>query len=205
MLDGRTYLDSMTMPVTLYNLIAKGRIPPLVAVMVHTRNRNLELHHYEPFVEFLDKELLPGLSAQYRITHNPEETIIGGASAGGLTAAFAAFRRPERFGNVLSQSGAFWWDRTGDDSGSEWLLRQYAARPKMKVRFYMEAGVMETSAAPDHPRLSILESNWHMRDVLKGKGYEVHYQEVGGAHQPVSWRGGLADGLIALAGSFARG
>lgn len=205
LLDGRTYLHSMTMPATLNNLIAKGRIPPLVAVMVDTaRNRNLELHFHEPFVEFLDKELLPWLSAQYRVTTNPEETILGGASAGGLTAAFAAYRHPDRFGNVLSQSGAFAHARTGDDSGFEWLLRQYASRPKMKVRFYLEAGVLENSAPSDRPEVSLLDSNRHMRDVLKGKGYEVHYQEVGGGHQPVSWRGGVADGLIVLAGSFPR-
>jgi enterochelin esterase family protein len=36
--------------------------------------------------------------------------------------------------------------------------------------------------------------------VLIAKGYELHYSEVAGGHEPLSWRGGLADGLIELFG-----
>lgn len=33
---------------------------------------------------------------------------------------------------------------------------------------------------------------------LKRKGYAVVYQEVGGTHEPVHWRGEFAEGLISL-------
>jgi len=45
-----------------------------------------------------------------------------------------------------------------------------------------------------------LETTRHMRDVLRAKGYEVHYQEFAGGHEYLNWRGTLADGLIALIG-----
>jgi enterochelin esterase-like enzyme len=48
---------------------------------------------------------------------------------------------------------------------------------------------------------AILEPSRHMLDVLLAKGYEVHYQENVGGHDYLSWRGGLADGLIALVGN----
>jgi enterochelin esterase family protein len=42
-----------------------------------------------------------------------------------------------------------------------------------------------------------------LRDVLRVKGYEVHFQEFAGGHDYLSWRGTLADGLIALMGDPA--
>jgi enterochelin esterase-like enzyme len=48
---------------------------------------------------------------------------------------------------------------------------------------------------------AILEPSRHMRDVLLAKGYEVHYQENVGGHDYLSWRGSLADGLLALVGT----
>ena len=39
-------------------------------------------------------------------------------------------------------------------------------------------------------------------DAIKNaKGYEVHYQEFAGNHDPINCRGTLADGLIALLGT----
>jgi enterochelin esterase family protein len=40
-----------------------------------------------------------------------------------------------------------------------------------------------------------------LRDVLLAKGYEVHYQQFVGGHDGLSWRGMLADALIALIGT----
>jgi enterochelin esterase family protein len=39
-----------------------------------------------------------------------------------------------------------------------------------------------------------------MRDVLRAKGYPVHYLEFSGGHGPMNWMGTLADGLLALFG-----
>jgi hypothetical protein len=41
-----------------------------------------------------------------------------------------------------------------------------------------------------------------MRDVFLARGYEVHYQESVGGHDYLSWRGTLADGLLALTGKW---
>lgn len=43
-----------------------------------------------------------------------------------------------------------------------------------------------------------------LRDALRAKGYEVHFQEFAGGHDYLSWRGALADGLIALLGERAQ-
>jgi enterochelin esterase family protein len=108
-----------------------------------------------------------------------------------LTAAFAALRRPDLFGNVLSQSGSFWWSATD----SEWLTRQYVHAANVQVRFYLEAGLLENRPAPGREGASLLLANRHLRDVLEAKGYAVHYSEFMGGHDFACWRGTLAEGL----------
>jgi enterochelin esterase family protein len=43
-----------------------------------------------------------------------------------------------------------------------------------------------------------LWGNRHLRDVLRAKGYDVTYREVGANHDWVHWRAMLADGLMTL-------
>jgi enterochelin esterase family protein len=113
-----------------------------------------------------------------------------------------ALRYPNIFGNVLSQSGAVWWS-PGMDLGEQdatdepnWLARQFVASPKSAVRFYLEAGTFEVEIFGRGS--GILEANRQLRDVLLAKGYQVHYQQIVGGHDLISWRGTIADGLLAL-------
>jgi enterochelin esterase family protein len=59
---------------------------------------------------------------------------------------------------------------------------------------------MERSLTPRNGP-SILRTNRHLRDVLVAKGYVLYYSEIAGGHEPLSWRGGLAEGLIQLIGN----
>ena len=70
--------------------------------------------------------------------------------------------------------------------------------PKLPIRFYLDAGSMEVDRSGQGS--SILIPNRDFRNVLISKGYEVHYQQFQGAHDHLSWRGALADGLILLMG-----
>jgi len=49
-------------------------------------------------------------------------------------------------------------------------------------------------------RLMLLDSNRRMRDALAARGIPTSYREYAGGHDYACWRGGLADGLIALLG-----
>ena len=71
--------------------------------------------------------------------------------------------------------------------------------PKLPLRFWMDAGVFAVDSRGNGG--AILEPSRHMRDVLLAKGYEVHYQQFNSGHDYLNWRGTLADGLIALAGT----
>jgi enterochelin esterase family protein len=192
--DGEAYRCGVPTATILDNLIATAEIAPMVVVMVGcidigTRTRELACH--DPFVDFVGDELMPWVHQQVHVSQDRIRTTVGGASLGGLTAAFVALRRPELFGSVLSQSGSFWWSVEDE----EWLTRQYLDAPKLPVRFYLEAGLLENRRVPGREGASLLVANRHLRDVLKAKGYTVHYTEFVGGHDFACWRGTLADGL----------
>jgi enterochelin esterase family protein len=194
--DGFTYLNWVPTPTVLDNLIHAGEIPPTVAVLIDNppNTRNSELGPHPAIGEFVAKELMPWIRDRWNVTRDPRMTILGGYSYGGAAAAAIALRRPELFGNVLSQSGAFW--AGNKDVHWEWVNAQYEASPKQKLRFFLEAGSLE-DVSKDGPTL--LTANRHMVNILKHKGYPVTYEEVGGTHEPVHWRDTLAPGLISLA------
>ncbi|MEV4263119.1 enterochelin esterase [Kribbella sp. NPDC049584] len=198
--DGDTVRGTMPMDTILDNLILDARIPPMVGVLVDSLTqeiRDRELPCGAAFLEYLTDELLPWARERYRITTDPALTIVAGQSHGGQAAAFAGLRRPDVFGNVISQSGSFWWSPE-DDPEHEWLTRQYAEAELQPVRLYLEAGLMERGLTPDHGP-SILVANRHLRTILRIKGYDLEYAEYNGGHDYACWRGSLADALVALA------
>ncbi len=144
----------------------------------------------------------------YRVTSDPARVVVAGSSHGALCASFVAFRHPELYGNVLSQSGSYWWgpavegsEPTEGDADWQRLVRQYESAEKLPIRFYLEMGLDE-AALSDRPKESDpLLANRHMRDALVAKGYDVHYSEYSGGHDYLCWRGSFADGLVALLGT----
>jgi enterochelin esterase family protein len=198
--DGQSYLDLVPTPTILDNLIASGKIPPTVAVLVDNpgpADRERELPCYRPFADFLSKELLPWMRERYRVTADPARTVIAGSSYGGLAATCAAMWYPGDFGNFLSQSASYWWKPEGDVE-YEWVKRQFSTGPKLSLRAFLTVGLLETLPKPGNTNQ--VEVNRRFRDALKARGYDVKYTEFDGAHEYINWQGTLADGLIALLG-----
>jgi enterochelin esterase-like enzyme len=206
--DEGAYLNNVPTPVILDNLIAAEKIPPMVAVLIANpsqETRSNELPPNPQFADFLATELLPWIHTHYSVTSDPKLTTVGGSSFGGIAATYAGLRHPQIFGNVLCQSGSFWWapERIGPDvdatTETGWLAKEFIKSPKLPLRFWMDAGVFEVDSRGNGG--AILEPSRHMRDVLLAKGYEVLYQQFNSGHDYLNWRGTLADGLIALVGT----
>ena len=207
--DGDSFIETVPTPTTLDNLISEKRIAPTIALIVGNAKgmRGTELPCNPTFAEFLNSELIPWLRRSYNVTLDPRGVTIGGCSYGGLAATCAAYRHPETFGNVLSQSGSYWWtpppdptkpDTFAPDADPSYVAQLFINSPKLPIRFYLDAGSLELDRSGKGG--SILVPNRHFRDVLRAKGYEVFYQEFQGAHDYASWRGTIADGLILLGG-----
>jgi enterochelin esterase-like enzyme len=198
--DGDSYTTDIPAPTILDNLLAARKIYPTVQVMVdNSEDRLGDLANRQKFADFVSKDLLPWAQKNFRVTTEADKTIMCGYSAGGLAAAYVAFRYPNQFGNVLSQSGAFWRGNEGETQPIEWLTAQFKSAPKLNLRFYLEVGAGETKESVGG--ISILEANSNLRDALEAKGYIVKYREVPNAvHNAEHWRAQLADGLIYLIG-----
>lgn len=190
LLDGEHWQPHLGLADLLDNLVADGRIPPLVALLpdsVDVASRWTDLACSQDFVAFLDDELLPWAAARLPVTDDPARTVVAGQSLGGLTAAYACLVAPHRFGNVLAQSGSFWWP---DGPDAEWLTARIAESPRLPVRFWLSFGEQEWVALPAARRL---------RDTLADAGYDdASYREFNGGHDYLCWRTELADGLVEL-------
>jgi enterochelin esterase family protein len=215
--EDRTQHDT---PAIIENLIADSRLPSTVVVFLdNLPGRRLpDLLGNPKLADFLATQLVPWVRAHYNVTREPRKTVIGGFSVGGFAAAYVGLRHSEVFGNVLSQSGAFWWspEHNGGvcsalcDSGyvasrlldattePNWLARQFSIVGRLPLRFYLYAGTFEVSWGKGG---NILEATRHLRDVLRARGYEVHYQQYAAGHDGLTWQGTIADGLVALIGN----
>jgi enterochelin esterase-like enzyme len=199
--DGESYGYSddsaIQTPRIIDNLVAAGKIRPLVAILLNSqKTRTRDLVCSPQFAEFLTEELVPWVRERYNVSEAPSDTIVAGSSYGGLCAAFVAWKHPAVFGNVLSQSGSFrhfpgperdvvpYAEETG------WLTRQFVTTPGLKTRFYLQVGRFEARLISEHRRL---------RDVLEAKGCFCSYSEVSGGHDYLTWRACFPDGLLALA------
>jgi enterochelin esterase-like enzyme len=183
--DGGEYLTLGLMNTVLDNLIADRRIRPLLGVFLDPRmdlrdpETSMRMEDYamnDSFAGFLTGEVLPLVRSRYRVSTDPGETGIMGASLGGLCATHAAFTHPDVFGLCAAQSPSYWWN---DDA----LMNLIDREPKRPVRFSIDTGTIGDAQ----------EGARRMRDVLKRKGYPFAYAEYPEGHNWVNWRSRIDD------------
>jgi enterochelin esterase-like enzyme len=201
--DGGGSLTLTPIHRIIENLLAEGRIRPMVAVFVDNptpTSRNDELPCSEPFASFLETELIPSVRERYNVSSDPADGYVTGVSYGGLAAMWIGYRLPHIFGNVIAQAPSLWWGQGFDMTKAQrsqtytpgWLIDQYETAPKLPLRIWQEIGLMEQ---PDR----MIEPNRRMKAVLEAKGYDLTYREPAGGHDYAIWRGTIAEALEAMA------
>lgn len=195
--DAHAYLQQVPTPTIIDNLMADGLLPTTALVLVangpgDARGRELPLN--PQFADFMGQTLMPWLQRQ-GLEVPAQRTVLAGSSYGGLASGYVALRYPQRFGNVLSLSGSYWW--APKDQAPNWLAREYAQAQPLPIRFYLDAGIYEGARGG---QAGIRETSRELGDVLRSKGYFVVQREHSTGHDYVHWQGSLACGLLALIG-----
>jgi len=182
--DGDRFRDvkgRWRVPVVLDNLIAKGEMPPTIAVFINPghdkskprgpkvkpSNRSFEYDGLgDRYSRFLLEEILPEIEKRYNISKDPKMRAIGGSSSGAICAFSVAWERPELFQKVYSNVGSFTNLCGGDVYPS--LVRK--TDPK-SIRVYMS----DTSGDVDNAFGSWPLANQQMASALKYMGYDIRF------------------------------
>jgi len=181
--DGERMRDTKgrwRIPIVFDNLIARGDMPPTIAVFINpghdkSKPRNNNKHSnrgYEydslgdRYVRFLLEEIILEVQKQYRISDDPEMRAIGGSSSGAICAFTAAWERPDQFRKVYSSVGSFTHLRGGNIYPA--LVRKTEPKP---IRVYMA----DTSGDIDNAYGSWPWANQRMASALDYMGYDTRF------------------------------
>lgn len=191
------------MEVSLNNLLADGKIPPVIVVGIHNLSGNTRMRDLagsSEFASFIVSEVVPSVRRSYNVYDDASHTVIGGESLGGLMAIYCGLHHSGVFGKILALSPSLQIAPGQDKPNPVWapedpglMSRQFVVAPLLPVEFYISMGRYETFKLT-----SLVYEARRLRDVLEAKGYPVGYSEYDGNHSMVNWRGKFADGLIFL-------
>jgi enterochelin esterase family protein len=195
--DGHLYVSRL--PRVLDSLIAAGRAPPMIAVLVDSgggdaqgSQRGLEYDTLSSrYSDFVETEVLPRVMQETGVllTSNRQGRAAMGVSSGAACAFTMAWFRPELYSRVLSYSGTYVNQQSPPDAATPRGAWEYHATliPASEVkplRVWLEVGEKDLHA--DDP-----EESWHnwplanqrMAAALASKGYPYRFTlSRGGRH-----------------------
>ena len=168
-------------PTVFDNLIARGDMPPTIAVFLNPghhkskprvnkwkhSNRSYEYDSLgDRYVRFLQEEIIPEVNKRYSISDDPNMHAIGGSSSGAICAFTAAWERTDYFRKVYSSVGSFTNLRGGNIYPA--LVRKTEPKP---IRVYMA----DTGGDVDNAFGSWPWANKRMASALKYMGYDTRF------------------------------
>ena len=175
--DGHEYADDRlgALIVSLDNLIAAQKIPPVIAVLIDPRgpstgvNRRMAFYmRNKRFAEFVAEELVPRIDTDYKTDPTPAARTILGTSLGGLNALYFGAELPDTFEGVVAQSPGMLGD----------LVEEYRDVDVSRLRIALSGGVFFDD-----------RNGNALAEVLTERGKEFLYLHVNEGHSWGAWRG----------------
>jgi len=180
--DGQVWAKYQNLAGTLDAAIGSGILPPLHVAMVDSvdvSTRSRELSGPTGSVDFVAQGLIPELRRTLPLTRDPLQTVVSGASYGGLAALWQAARFPEAAGTALAQSPSLW----------RYDLDQPLLEAAGRIRVRLQAGCYEPSI---HAPARALHA------ALAEGGVDTGFDSVTGGHDWAWWHPWLIRGLAAV-------
>ncbi|HKI95455.1 MAG TPA: alpha/beta hydrolase-fold protein [Gemmatimonadales bacterium] len=223
--DGQDLFDTATANLgtgewrvdeTVDSLLAAKAIVPLIVVGIDNVGPQERFREYFPYHDeylqppvpaegdrypaFLD-EVRAFVNARYRTDTAPSATGIGGSSAGGLAALYAAVKRPGVFGRLLIESPSVYVD-------DYHVLREAAPVREWPGRIYLGVGTNERNAATCPPDTGgtpeLVGDVLRLRGVLESAGVDSSRIRTVitpcGRHRAAAWAARLPLALTFLYG-----
>ncbi len=169
------------MPVTIGVFVMHGRVKAPNAKSLDRFNRSYEYDGLgDAYARFLIDELLPEVETKktedgrpIKLSKDPNDRAIGGASSGAICAFTAAWERPDSFRRVFSSIGTYVGLRGGNVYPT--LIRKTEPKP---IRIFLQDGSND---------LNIYGGDWWMANqemerALVFAGYEVEHIWGTGGH-----------------------
>ncbi|HET9986257.1 MAG TPA: alpha/beta hydrolase family protein [Longimicrobiales bacterium] len=181
--------------LTRTNLLAYTADLPLIVVMPDAGNSwyaNAVRDTTQRFEDYVARDVVDYVDANYRSLPFPQARFIGGLSMGGYGALMLSLKNPGKYSLAASISGAAGPVRTSTDMeleavfgpvGSEarkaadLVERLRTADPKRLPYFYLDCGTSD----------GLLASNREVTAVLAERGIPYEYHETHGAHEWEYW------------------
>lgn len=177
--DGLEYVTLAYANNVLDNLIAQGRIVPVIGVFVPPVNRTAEYAGSQmvPFTDFILTELMPVIDARYRTRRDPASRAVMGASNGGNISLWIGYTHPEAFGKIAAQSSNI---ISSISSG-------FQTSPRLDLELYMDLGTYDIA--------SLIPLVRNFIPILQSKGYPYRYEEYNDGHSWGNWRAHIDNAL----------
>lgn len=211
--------EALRLRETVARLTLGEQIRPLIVVAVPTTNERLEEYgtavaperhdigqKAAAYTHFMTQELMPAINQQFRTRMAAADTVVLGASLGGLSAFDLAWNQPALFGVVGVMSGSFWW-RAGEMETAVAPNRRIAHEMVRNDRYrpgwrgWFEAATRDERDDRDNNGvIDAIQDTLELLDELEALGYErgkeiVYLEVAGGRHNYETWSKVLPDFL----------
>jgi len=190
--DGADYLRYADFQTVLDNLIHRLEIPAMIVAMTQSPDRLVEYTGNLRHARFIGDELLHEMNTKFPLIDSNSSRGLMGASLGGVASLHTARQYPNRFGQLLLQSGSFAFSDLGKHQKGPIFdpvvrfVNEYRKKPfALAEKIYMSCGIYE----------SLIYENRSLVPLLQAQGMQVNFEEARDAHNWENWRDRLRNGL----------